>query len=281
MIYKVIDNYLDKKICHQLIEEADKITLDQEKSKFHNNRIVMTCTSQEFKNLCKQSEIWDDLVKKLKSRDFFHYCCELLNIDEKNFNLKAFFEKQNTNVFEEKAMMLSSNTLRMLPTKSILKFLIYRIFKSLKFLIFKIKNLFSKTTIELLFDYSKAGNGYFREIHRDSDERLVVFLLYLNNLDDETKGAELEIYNYRNDKVKKIQPQPSEDDCDLLDKIKPSAGRLLIFRNDDTSFHAVKKMENSKHKRHFLYGGFTITNGFKNPYIKNSKKMKTNFYIYY
>ena len=43
------------------------------------------------------------------------------------------------------------------------------------------------------------------------------------------KGAELEIYNYRNDKVKKIQPQPSEDDCDLLDKIKPSAGRLLIL----------------------------------------------------
>ena len=37
MIYKVIDNYLDKKICHQLIEEADKITIDQEKSKFHKN----------------------------------------------------------------------------------------------------------------------------------------------------------------------------------------------------------------------------------------------------
>ena len=34
MIYKVIDNYLDKKICHQLIEEADKITIDQENLNF-------------------------------------------------------------------------------------------------------------------------------------------------------------------------------------------------------------------------------------------------------
>ena len=56
---------------------------------------------------------------------------------------------------------------------------------------------------------------------------------------------------------------------------------LIIFRNDDSSFHEVKKMENSINRRHFLYGGFTINNGAKNPFIKLSKKAKTNFFIYY
>ena len=51
--------------------------------------------------------------------------------------------------------------------------------------------------IELLYDYSKSGNGYGREIHRDSDSRYIVILLYLNDLDDSAKGGSLNIFKLK------------------------------------------------------------------------------------
>ena len=78
---------------------------------------------------------------------------------------------------------------------------------------------------------------------------------------------------------KKKLAQPDENSCELIESISPKAGRLVIFLNDETSYHAVKKMENSKNYRHFLYGGFTLLLG-KNPLLKKTNKMKTNFDLY-
>ena len=59
----------------------------------------------------------------------------------------------------------------------------------------------------MLYDYSISPNGYKREIHRDSDARTFVFLLYLNNLSKSGEGGELEIYKYKKDKDKMHQDQ--------------------------------------------------------------------------
>ena len=249
MIYKVVDNFLDRSQCDELINEADDLTTNKIKSKFHENRLVMTCASLEFIELCDKSRIWKDLITKLMSQNFFDFCCDNLEINKKKFFLKNFFYKKNLKGFEKKAKKISNISLLMLPTISIIKFLVFRFFKYFEFNLFKIKYLFKKNIIELLFDYSIAGNGYKREIHRDSDERLIVFLLYLNDLDNNTEGGELEIYNYLKTNSKKINPTPSVNDCALIEKIKPSAGKLVIFKNDDTSFHAVREMKNSTTKR--------------------------------
>ena len=47
--------------------------------------------------------------------------------------------------------------------------------------------------MELLYDYSISPNGYFREIHRDSDARTIVFLIYLNDLSSEGTGGDLKL----------------------------------------------------------------------------------------
>ena len=44
----------------------------------------------------------------------------------------------------------------------------------------------------MLWNYAKAGNGYSIEIHRDSDSRLIVFLLYLNELTEEEEDLGIE-----------------------------------------------------------------------------------------
>ena len=140
-------------------------------------------------------------------------------------------------------------------------------------------NLF-KLPVELLYDYSTALNGYKREIHRDSDNRVIVFLLYLNSISKEAKGGSLDIYKLKDKNNKEFVSQPNDEDCVLVETVKPDYGKLLIFQNSDISYHAVSEMENNKIVRHFLYGGFTILKG-KNPFINNSKKFKTPFRIYF
>ena len=52
-----------------------------------------------------------------------------------------------------------------------------------------------KRVIAPLWDYSMAKNGYGREVHRDSDSRVVVFLIYLNEIGVDADGGGLTLYN--------------------------------------------------------------------------------------
>ena len=105
----------------------------------------------------------------------------------------------------------------------------------------------------------------------------MVFLLYLNSLPKESEGGNLDIYKL----VKKDSDlvRPSYDSCEKIDSIKPEAGKLLVFRNGEDSYHAVSCMKNHNEFRHFIYGGFTFLSE-KNPYIKNESKLDTDFHIY-
>ena len=84
-----------------------------------------------------------------------------------------------------------------------------------------------KNYLELLYDYSKAQNGYSREVHRDSDSRTLVFLIYLNSLSADAKGGSLILHEYK-DKTK-ISPQPDIEECNLLKKIEPKEGENGFF----------------------------------------------------
>jgi Rps23 Pro-64 3,4-dihydroxylase Tpa1-like proline 4-hydroxylase len=280
MNYKVIDSFIDKNFCNNLIEDGIKVTAKYTNTKIHKNRVLTACTSLEFHELYDCSKYWKQLINKITSQDFFNECSKKLNIENSQFKLNSFFFKKKLYKQDIRAKKIAKSNLQVLPTFTLVKYLMYRIYKILFFKAFQILNkLKNNKTVELLFDYSQAGNGYGREIHRDSDERLIVFLLYLNELDSNASGGNLEIFKYDKNYDNSLNPQPKQSDCTLINKIDPAAGKLVIFRNDDLSFHAVSEMKNSSTTRHFLYGGFTITSG-KNPYIKSKKKMKTNFYLY-
>ena len=180
---------------------------------------------------------------------------------------------------KKKIKKIGLSQLKNLNTGTIIKFtlirLIKRILKTIKFskFFFPIKR-----PTELLYDYSVAGNGYAREIHRDSDSRIIVFILYLNSLEEGTNGGNLEIFKLKNKVVKNNSAKPSKEECDIIDDVSPY-GKLVIFQNGDDSFHSVSKIENAQSQRHFIYGGFTLLNG-RNPYITNKSVLKTEFHLY-
>ena len=138
-----------------------------------------------------------------------------------------------------------------------------------------------KKVAEVFFDASSAANGYKREIHRDSDQRIFVFLLYLNSpsCNDAASGGDLCLHALAGDDLDPL-PQPHPDKTVIIKEIKPEPGCLVIFENDLTSYHSVSEMKGFNDERFFVYGSLTVLSG-KNAKIKNSKySMPTDFKMY-
>ena len=299
----IIDNFID-------IQEGEKLIIDGEnfiKSESNDNNVVhggrtlIPFSSDKFKRLTKISKPWDDFYKKFKDESLNFFKEELNNIENlsevsinsinelkltklketenykllKKFNLKKL-DKIYNNLLEKK--------IGSIPPSKLFALSIFRLFdKNWRQLNALIQYLFGEKPLLPLFDYSFSSNGYGREIHRDSDNRLIVVLLYLNNLGESTFGGELEIYKLKESAKRKnrYSPQPTKDDCELQYLIKPRMGRLVMFVNQFNSYHGVSEMKNDKKGRHFLYGGFTYPSSLfvKNKRLK-STKLKTEMFLY-
>ena len=276
MHYKILDNFLDKEICESLIIDAN-IFAKNDHITVLNNRMILPSSSLAFLNLLNKSTAWQKLHDKLNSQSFLNNLLNELNLDIKNFTVTNFFFNSRPNTFQKKYKYLNSKNI---STIGNINLLFYSFYKFYRFLIRKLKYSFSKKNyVELLYDFSKSPNGYKREIHRDSDSRTIVFLIYLNELDKDGIGGNLNLHQYKNT-TSMIPSQPNVDDCSLVKTIPPKTGRLVTFLNSHDSLHSVSEMSNYDGFRYFLYGSFTLL-GKKNDYLKNSKNnLKTNFNIF-
>ncbi len=276
MKYKVIDNFLDENSCNQLINEAEKFAKN-EHIKVLNERQLLPSTSFAFINLVKKSQAWSSLQSKLNSSEFLNLLTDSLDIKDTEFKITNFFYNLNPSTFLKRYKDLNSKKISMIGNINLIFYLSYKFYRSLiRFLKYKFRN---KDYVELLYDYSKSPNGYKREIHRDSDSRTIVFLLYLNKLSDQGEGGDLELYKYNNNQ-NKIPSRPKESDCTLIERVTPKSGRLVTFVNSHDSLHAVSEMKNHNGYRHFLYGSFTLL-GKKNKLLVNSSgSLRTNFSIF-
>jgi hypothetical protein len=283
--YFIINNFINEKICKKLINAANKKTDNDHESKknktvIHGSRQFLSSTDIEFYNLLKNSKDWRNLVNKINSEKFLNSCLANFSLSEKKFSLVNFFKNKKLSTIQKKFKGISSNIIRLISTKNLLLYFLIRLYRdSIRKIKFSKIFYLNKSAVELLFDYSKAGNGYSREIHRDSDNRLIVFILYLNSpaKKDNYKGGNFDIYKLI--KGNKNTSYPDKNNCKKIDSIKPHNGKLVVFLNNDNSFHGVQKMKNHSQLRHFIYGGFTLLNK-KNPYINNSSKVATEFHLY-
>jgi len=277
MKYDIIDKFIKPSECISLIQDADKFLSNKDMMEVLNKRKLLSSTSIEFMNLIKKSQTWYELNNKISSQNFLNLILEKLKIEKNKYSVTSFFFQNNSSLRFKKYKILSQKKIALTNNKTLFKYLIYRLYRNILRLIkYKFTN---KSYVELIYDYSISPNGYKREIHRDSDSRTIVFLLYLNELSEEGTGGELEFYKY-NKENENIPSKPDYKDCLLLEKIHPKEGRLVIFENSYDSLHAVNEMKNHKGYRHFLYGSFTLL-GKKNENLKkNSTSLKTEFNIF-
>lgn len=275
--YKAQKNFLDQQFCNSLLNEG-RIFYENHISGgdvIHGGRNFIPNTSLNWHTLCKSNPSWKKLNEKLNSQNFLDYVSSLLDEKDEQFKCIKLYTKRRE---------FSSNLnqkVKIAGIKTLFGTIIYKSYMCLSRHILSLYSLIfeNKTSLELLIDFSIASKGYSREIHRDSNNRKFVFLIYLNSLKDPLKeGGEFVTWKL-NDNVDSKSGRPNQDDCEVIERISPEPGKLIVFKNDNHSFHSVSKMMTSEN-RFFIYGGFTQLAG-KNRFMKkHDKSMKTEFNIY-
>ncbi len=216
--YKIIDNFLSSKECENLVYDAEKnLNNSGNRQILNNNREITSSTSIEFYKILSNSINWKSINSKLSSQQFLDDCFKKLNENSKKFISTDFYSLNNLNKLRKKFKELQNKKVGFLTTFTLMKIIFYRLYlSSYKFLKYKLS---SKLFVELIYDYSKAKNGYKREIHRDSDSRTLIFLLYLNDLDPNAKGGSLNIYEYLDKKKKICHQDPIQRIANLLKRL--------------------------------------------------------------
>ena len=195
--------------------------------------------TKKFKKLTDEENILSDLYHFFNNKDIYEDLLNKLEVisekSKKNFVIKNKPEIFKKNYYEYKRSIHSENLIKKISNYLYIKFL-------------KKFNFF-KNSLYLEMNYSFAFKGYGLKTHTDKNSRLVVFLLYLNELNND--GGHLEMYSknsYTNEKFK------------LEKKFKPEGGKLIVFLSNPESFHNVSKIEKSETERYFCYGGYTSLN---------------------
>jgi len=265
--YQVINNFISAEECDQLINDSTQI-IDEDFLNIQTKRLFLSSSSLEMQALINKYTSWKKLVSYIDSQEFLEKCCVTLNIELKLKKVNFFNKNVNTSSdgYYLEFKKNGNKRLKDLTSKALVKYFLIRFFRVILRKI-KFSKIFylNRIPCELLFDYSKANNGYYNDIHKDSDSRIIVFLLYLNSIDGE--GGSLQFYK-----------KDGQNNLSLVESIQPEPGKLVIFSNNDISYHGVKKMSGSSKMRHFLYGSFTSLNE-ENPLVKK-KTTKTEFHLY-
>lgn len=120
----------------------------------------------------------------------------------------------------------------------------------------------------------KGYDEYYKDNHHDGSRRIINFLLYLN--EPEQDGGDLILY--RPTKPKKIHEQFNPTDVEEFHRIKPGCGKGMIWLSTPNSYHEVPLISNTVTPRHFIYTSITAKKHFAwtygNKWIGDERLMK-------
>lgn len=108
----------------------------------------------------------------------------------------------------------------------------------------------------LHIDWSEAGDGYTREIHRDTDPRIWNFIIFFNDKDWE--GGDFIIHS--SDELKTFPRQLFNQTLPVHKTIEAKKNRAVFFLSVPNSYHSVSLQKNTKTPRKFIYGAYTMKN---------------------
>lgn len=294
----IIENFIKEYECKRLISEAKENMGEYRKLKEDTRtkmggRLILPCTDDFFKSLLKKSQVWNDLHRTLNSIEMINLILKRSINNQTDKDTLSWILKKKIYIGSLPSLSKFISKKILSTWKRILAKKIYKAtFKELivaaflntfsdfyRLITFLLDYIFGRRRLSLLYDYSISKDGYAREIHRDSDARFIVFLLYLNDL-DENVGGSLRMFKSK----KKMKDYPFRPDNSSVEKyadFTPKKGKLIMFLNTSNAYHDVSLMKNSKNERHFIYGAYTLTHDlFSLARINSKSKSLTNFLLY-
>lgn len=178
---------------------------------------------ESFRRLCDLHPVWADFYRLADSERFVS---ELLNL------LAPFARENGCKVDLEKLVYKASTP--------------------------ESRRDFDEDTVFLDFEICEARKGYIREPHHDNWDKLMVMLLYMNELPSDA-GGEFIIYGHKEQKdYEDYERYPDEKDVEIFEKVAPKRNLLLGTLNSKNSYHGVGEIVNADCCRRFLYFALTV-----------------------
>ena len=282
MKYLVIENFIDENLCNNLVSSAKNLESELfSENIIHNGRNFISCTSEDFLKLKNSNNSWRDFSSFLESKDFTRFAFSKLNLKIDSYEFINLYKSKDLLSFLKNKKRYNAQNINNLSSKRILWFLLLRFIQRMFLSLRLVKYFFlNKNPLELLFDFSIAQNGYSLPIHRDTDARIIIFLIYLNDVTEGSIGGNFNLFKLKENKGF-FPKNPNPSDCDLVESISPKTGRAIFIDGSMDSYHSVDKMIDHNEKRYFIYGSFTSLLK-KNDLInyKKTEKYDTEFNLY-
>ena len=229
----IIEKFLNKKTCDLIINEIKKFNKFDDRVMVSRNRINKG--SFNFEKFITNSKISRKLYDKLNKYSSYNQMKNLLEVKKSNWSYTNIIEKfSKTNYGAQKSTIL--NFLKDLYNSTPLK----------------------ESILNLDVDFSIATNGYFREAHRDRDNRVVNFLIYFNDVSKKSGGSFNICGIKKKYKANKLPRFPKKKEIFITEKIFPKVGTLVIFLSSPDSYHEAGKFKSNFQKRFFLYGSYSL-----------------------
>ncbi len=211
-----IRNFLNKDEAQLACEILDKADFDEF---VMGNRKNIRKGTKLFGDFINKNKFISDLYNFFNDINQYEYILEkLLKLSKSSkleFNLSKKPENFNKDYYAYKSTLHNKNFIKM--TSNYLGKKFPKIFKK----------FFECFFLDMAF--AEARRGYKIETHTDKPTRIIVFLLYLNDLNEE-EGGGLEIYSTKS----------TDDKPTLHHTFKPKAGKLIAFLSNPVSFHNVQ-----------------------------------------
>jgi hypothetical protein len=114
-------------------------------------------------------------------------------------------------------------------------------------------------------DWSASGDGYSREIHRDSDKRIWNFLIFFSNKDWD--GGDFLIHS--SDQLTEYPCQIWNNSLPIDKTIEAKENMAIFFLSTPNSYHSVSTQSYTRSDRKFIYGSLSYRLG--DAFLKRSK----------
>ena len=224
----VFENFINKKICSEMIKEILKY--DKYDDEVMNGRQRINKGSKNFKNFVNKSKNIQKFYKSINNFKFYKQLDKLFENDKKWIYLNKINHFSKKNYGLQKGNKITKN----------------------------LEKKYTKNSLNLDVDFSCSNFGYHRSPHRDRDNRVINFLVYLNTIEKKDGGA-FETFNIINKKISNnLSRFPNKKNLKKVNTISPKQGKFLVFKSTPNSYHGVSKFKSLTKKRIFLYGSFSL-----------------------
>ena len=233
-----IEHFLSKEESLEIFKILNDAKYDE---KVMGNRRNIRKGTEEFNSIIKNNKILNNLYNFFNNQSQFEFLLNKLESISSEKEIKKKYKILNiSNDFNQNFYAKKSSVHNLSKFERV-----YNYFNKL------FPYFFSKFFNFNYLDFvlSEAGKGYKLQTHKDKPSRIIVFLLYLNDL-DVSDGGSLEVYNSN----EKNEP------ADLCKKFLPKAGKLVVFLSNPVSYHNVEEIKNPSVTRKFIYGSYSSNN---------------------